>query len=237
LFLYENFDFKYNFYYTILIGITGLLIALFIKVPKREIKTNNLISLDRFILKPAIPVGINLLFIAICYGVLFIYAAKLGMRLGIANIGLLFLFMAIGMAITRLFAGKLLDKGYVNQLVVIALSLLSISFLSFAFAKTPLFFFGSALFIGLGYGIASPTFQTMFVNMGSNEQRGTANSTYFTFYDLGIGLGMILSGFLATYFNNQFEKLFLICSASCALGIVYYLIIAKNVYRKQKQAI
>lgn len=234
LYLYEHFDFDYNFYSTIFFGIIGLLTALLIKVPEREIKTKTVISLDRFILKAAIPIGINLLFIAICYGMLFTYAAKYGMQLGIENIGLFFLFMAVGMMATRFFAGKLLDKGYVNQLMIASQATIALSFLLFGIANSELLFFTSALFIGFGYGIASPTYQTMFVNMGTNDQRGTANSTFFSFYDLGIGLGMVLSGFMATYFNNEFKYLFLICSASATIGIFYYLLISKNIYRIKK---
>ena len=131
LYLYEHFDFDYNFYSTIFFGIVGLLTALMIKVPIREIKTKSVISLDRFILKSAIPIGINLLFIAICYGMLFTYAAKYGMQLGVENIGLFFLFMAVGMASTRFFAGKLLDKGYVNQLMIASQATIALSFLLF----------------------------------------------------------------------------------------------------------
>lgn len=234
LYLYENYVFEYNFYSTIIFGIIGLLTALLIKVPVKPFKEKSVISLDRFILKPALPIGINLLFIAVCYGMLFTYAAKYGMSLGVESIGLFFLFMAIGMASTRFFAGKLLDKGYVNQLMIASLIIISISFLVFGLATDPVLYFGAALFIGLGYGIASPTFQTMFVNLGTNDQRGTANSTFFTFYDLGIGIGMVASGFLAKLFENQFNKLFLICSASAALGILYFIFISKNIYKARK---
>ena len=234
LYLYEHFAFEYNFYSTIFFGIVGLLTALIIKVPKREIKTKSVISLDRFILKPSIPIGINLLFIAICYGMLFTYAAKYGMQLGVESIGLFFLFMAVGMMATRFFAGKLLDKGYVNELMIASQATIALSFLLFGLANSATFFFIAALFIGFGYGIASPTYQTMFVNMGTNDQRGTANSTFFSFYDLGIGLGMVISGFLATYFNNEFHNLFLICSASATIGIVYYIFISRNLYKRKR---
>lgn len=235
LYLYENYDFDYNFYSTILFGVLGLITALFIKVPRRKIESKHVISLDRFILKPAIPIGINLLFIAICYGMLFTYAAKYGMQIGIENIGLFFLFMAVGMASTRFFAGKLLDKGYVNQLMIASQATIALSFLLFGFANSAILFFIAALCIGFGYGIASPTYQTMFVNMANNDQRGTANSTFFSFYDLGIGLGMVLSGFMATFFNNEFHNLFLFCSTSATIGIVYYMFISKNIYKAKKQ--
>ncbi len=80
LYLYENFEFKYNFYSTIVVGILGFITALTIKLPKREFKPKQVLSLDRFILKPALPIGINVLFIAISFGMLFTYAAKFGLN-------------------------------------------------------------------------------------------------------------------------------------------------------------
>lgn len=234
LYLYENFPFKYNFYSTIVVGILGLLTALTIQVPKREPKEKQILSLDRFILKPAIPIGINVLFIAISFGMLFTYAAKFGLNeLKISSTGFFFLFMAVGMAVSRFFAGRLLDKGYVNQLMLTALFVIGLGYTAFGLATSELLYFGSALFIGLGYGMASPSFQTMTINMGSNDQRGTANSTFFSFYDLGIGIGMVSSGFLATILPS-FGHLFVICGILAFLALVYFYFISKQVYHRKK---
>lgn len=234
LYLYENFPFKYNFYSTIVVGILGLLTALTIQVPKREPKEKQILSLDRFILKPAIPIGINVLFIAISFGMLFTYAAKFGLNeLKISSTGFFFLFMAVGMAVSRFFAGRLLDKGYVNQLMLTALFVIGSGYTAFGLATSELLYFGSALFIGLGYGMASPSFQTMIINMGSNDQRGTANSTFFSFYDLGIGIGMVSSGFLATILPS-FGHLFVICGLLAFLALVYFYFISKQVYHRKK---
>ena len=233
LYLYDHFDFIYNFYSTIFVGILGLITAILIKVPKRDPAPKQVISFDRFILKPAIPIGINVLFIGISYGMLFTYAAKFGYQLGIKSTGFFFLFMAIGMTSSRFFAGKLLDKGYINQLMMSSLAIIALGYLSFGLATTPIFYFGSAVLIGLGYGIASPSFQTMMINMGNSSQRGTANSTFFSFYDLGIGLGMVVSGFLATIFSG-FGDLFVLSGILAILGLIYYYFVSKLTYINKK---
>lgn len=234
LYLYENYPFEYNFYSTISVGVLGLLAALTIKVPKREAVQKKVLSLDRFILKSAVPIGINVLFIAISYGMLFTYAAKFGIiELKISNTGFFFLFMAIGMAFSRFFAGKLLDRGYINQLMIFSLAVIAGSFTVFGLADSPAVYFGSAVFIGLGYGIASPSFQTMIINTASNDQRGTANSTFFSFYDLGIGIGMILSGFLAAIFPS-FGDLFVLCGILVFIGLMYFYFVSRNSYQQSK---
>lgn len=234
LYLYEKYPFEYNFYSTIAIGIIGLLTALTIKLPKRELQAKQVLSLDRFILKAGLPIGVNVLFIAISFGMLFTYAAKFGLNeLKISSTGFFFLFMAIGMGISRFFAGKLLDKGYVNHLMLTSLFIIGLGYTAFGLATSEILYFGSAIFIGLGYGMASPSFQTMIINMGSNEQRGTANSTFFSFYDLGIGIGMVASGFLATTLP-AIGNLFVLCGALSFVGLIYYYFVSAKVYAQKK---
>lgn len=235
LYLYEHYPFEYNFYSTITVGIIGLITTLFIKVPQRALKEKQILSLDRFILKPALPIGVNVLFIAISFGMVFTYAAKFGLNeLKITSTGFFFLFMAIGMAASRFFAGRLLDKGYVTPLMLTSLFIITLGYTAFGLATSELLYFGSALFIGLGYGMASPSFQTMIINVSTNDQRGTANSTFFSFYDLGIGIGMVLSGFLATTFSS-FGHLFLLSGLLAFIGLIYFYFVSRKVYQRKKQ--
>jgi len=46
-----------------------------------------------------------------------------------------------------------------------------------------------------------PAFQTMFINLAPNSQRGTANSTLLTAWEAGVGLGIILGGIVAEFFS------------------------------------
>src|SRR5690606_28332398 len=58
-------------------------------------------------------------------------------------------------------------------------------------------FYLSGIFIGAGFGVVYPAYQTLIVNLGSHSQRATAVATYFTALDVGIGLGMVLAGLIA----------------------------------------
>jgi len=42
-----------------------------------------------------------------------------------------------------------------------------------------------------------PAYNTLFVNLAPNNRRATASSTYLTSWDLGIGVGLILGGWIA----------------------------------------
>ena len=41
-----------------------------------------------------------------------------------------------------------------------------------------------------------PAYNTLFVNLAPNSQRGTATSTYLTSWDVGLGIGMLSGGTL-----------------------------------------
>ena len=142
------------------------------------------------------------------------------------------MFMALGMTFSRLFAGKLIDKGYIHQLMSYSLILLTLSLLIFGFAQNLYMFFGSAFFIGISYGVLSPTFQNLFINMAKPSKRGTANSTFFTFYDLGIGLGMVIAGKVANLVN--YSSVFIIGSVLCVLTLLFYIFVSKTIYNKNK---
>ena len=233
LMLYDHYPVEVNFYFAIIFGIIALLLAILIKAPyKQPITTKEPISLDRFILVRATPIGVNLLGIGICYGALFAFAALYGKELNVQNTGMFFMFMALGMTLSRFFTGKLIDKGYIHQLMSISLTLLALSLILFGLATNSFLFFTAAFFIGISYGVLSPTFQNLFINMAPAEKRGTANSTFFTFYDLGIGLGMVFAGKVAHYIGYNF--IFIIGGALCIGTLFFYLFVSKPLYNKNK---
>jgi len=232
LFLYEHYAFKLIFYGTILSGILGLAAAVFIKAPKKAKTPHQPISLDRFIMIKGIPVAVNLMLIAVSYGMVISFAAMYGKELKISNTGMFFTFLAIGIGSSRILSGRLVDRGWIHKALFMGMILLSGSFLLFTFARTGLLYFTSALLVGLGFGILIPAFQTMFVNMAHHNQLGTANSMYFISFDVGIGLGMILAGKIASAYN--FSVAFGFSALLNTLAVFYYWGISKRSYEKNK---
>jgi len=126
--------------------------------------------------------------------------------------GLYFVLMATGMGISRIFSGKFVDRGYVTEcihygffLVVVAFALLGSceSLLRWNEMATESVFLLIPFMQGVGFGIMFPAYNTLFINLAPNNQRATATSTYLTSWDVGLGLGMILSGIVAQWTNFQ----------------------------------
>ena len=94
------------------------------------------------------------------------------------------------MAISRIFSGKLVDRGKITQVIAAGLYLVVVSFFLLAScvyliqwndAVCTILFFGIALLMGIGFGIMFPAFNTLFVNLAPNNQRG---DSYFHVPDL-----------------------------------------------------
>jgi MFS family permease len=211
----------------------GLILAAMMKAPAHILKKNHeAISLDRFILTKAIPVGINLTFLALSYGMVLSFAAMYGKERGVSHTGIFFTVMALGMVVSRTFSGRLIDRGFLRLVCILGIVMLCLGFSLFTFAITPLLYFIAAFLIGMGYGITFPAFQTLFINLGTHHQRGTANSTYFTAFDLGVGLGMITAGKIAEMANLSVA--FGVSAVACILSLIVFIKIIWTSYQKHK---
>ena len=65
-----------------------------------------------------------------------------------------------------------------------------------------------------------PAYNTLFVNLAPNNQRGTATSTYLTSWDVGIGAGMLLGGYIAEI--ATFKMAYLFGAALTVISLFYF---------------
>ena len=208
----------------------GFVCASLVKTPYKPPVRREPISLDRFILLKGIPAGISLLLLSIPYGMTTNYVAMYAKQIGInATTGFFFTFMAIGMAISRIFSGKIVDRGKITQVISAGLYLVVFSFfllsacvylISWNNMVCTIVFFSVALLLGLGFGIMFPAYNTLFVNLAPNSQRGTATSTYLTSWDVGIGIGMLTGGYIAEV--STFDKAYLFGACLTIVSMLYF---------------
>lgn len=208
----------------------GLLCASLVKTPYKPPVKREPISMDRFILLKGIPAGVSLLLLSIPYGMTTNYVAMYAKQIGInATTGFFFTFMAVGMAISRIFSGKIVDRGKVTQVISAGLYLVILSFfllsacvyiIHWNSTVCTVIFFTIALLLGVGFGVMFPAYNTIFVNLAPNSQRGTATSTYLTSWDVGIGIGMLSGGYIAEI--STFDKAYLLGACLTIISAVYF---------------
>ena len=239
-------DFFTIFYAAIASGALGFIIANTVKVKKAAPvpREHQPMVLDRFFLIKGLSGGASLLFIAVPYGMVTTYVVIYGRQLGIeASMGIFFLLMAGGLIASRLFAGKLVDRGRLLAVIgcgtVVAMvtyfvlaSLLKLHLLTDS-VLVPILFYAVAVSLGVGYGMLFPAYNTLFVNLAPHNRRATASSTYLTSWDIGLGLGLILGGRIADTAGGL-PLSYLVGAFSVAVSLVLFRKITAPHYERNK---
>lgn len=196
----------------------GLLMGSLFKTPYSPPLQREPFKLKKIILVKGIPAGIALLLLSIPYGMttnyIAIYAQQIGLLTGVS---FFFTLTAFGMAIARILAGKLVDKGYITEIIqngfygVIA-SFVAIAMLGqisdYSSSLGMVIFYIIPIVMGLSFGVMFPAYNSVFVNLAPASQRGVATSTYLTSWDIGLGLGIVFGGQIAQMFNFSCAYLF-----------------------------
>ena len=221
--LYARAGFHANVWVSIAVSLLGILSVLFIRYPKRETQKRPPFSLDRFILLTALPAAWAYILIAIPYGMILSFVVLYGREIAVPNPGYFFIYMAIGVGVSRLISGRMVDHGRIHQVAIASTLCLIASFLLFATVHHPLVFFGAGLCLGIGFGTGVPAYQCLFVNVAPHQLRGTATSTYLTSWDIGIGIGLVLGGVIGERLSFSYAYLTgAVLSLVSLLGFVFY---------------
>ena len=219
----------------------GLYIASTIQTRKREVKLNTdgttpapRMGLDRFFLKKGWRQAVIICCFGLSYGVLSTYLAIYGREeLGITGgTGLYFALLSAGLILSRLQGGKALRDGKVTQNAALGVSVSVFGYILFAAVPSLWAYYLSAIIIGLGNGHMFPAVQTMFINLARNDQRGTANSTLYSGWDLGSGIGVLFGGMLAETFG--YSTAFWMGALVNAFGVFFFWAFVRKSFERDR---
>ena len=195
-------NFETLFWLSLAVAGLGLLVDATVKLRTRDLKPpKQAMSLDRFFLTAGWRLFLNMCAFGYAYGVLSTYLAIYGkQQMGITGgTGTFFLLLAVGLMLSRLQGAKSLRKGRITHNASMGMLISLVGYTIFVAMPNYFGFYGAAILIGLGNGHLWPAFQNMFINLATNAQRGTANSTLLVAWDVGIGIGVVAGGFLAEH--------------------------------------
>lgn len=171
-----------------------------------------------------IPSGV-MFFLAVVYGSVLSFIALYAAERGIANIGLFFTAMALAMLVSRPMSGRWADGGGINMVLLIGHLALLIGMVTTGFSSIITHFLLAGAFIGLGFGFCLPTLQALAVRDSPVHRRGAATGTFFVAFDLGIGLGTIVWGYVAAATSYQIMYFTTLLPLALA-GTIYFKLIA-----------
>ena len=223
------------FWIAFVVAISAVLIAWTIRLPETDIIRNKeKLSLDRFFLTRAWLLAINIAMFGFCWGVLSNYLAIYSKEvLSITGgTGTYFALLSMGLFSSRLQGRKALSQGKLTQNAAEGMLISLVGFTLFVAIPHPVAYYLSAILIGLGNGHLYPAFLNMFVHVARHDQRGTANSSILTGWDLGFGIGCLLGGIVAEHFG--YTATFWMVAAENAVSVILFFLASRQFFERRK---
>ena len=223
------------FWIAFVVAISAVLIAWTIRLPEKDIIRNKeKLSLDRFFLTRAWLLAINIAMCGFCWGVLSNYLAIYSKEvLSITGgTGTYFALLSMGLFCSRLQGRKALSQGKLTQNAAEGMLISLVGFTLFVAIPQPVAYYLSAILIGLGNGHLYPAFLNMFVHVARHDQRGTANSSILTGWDLGFGIGCLLGGIVAEHFG--YTATFWMVAAENAVSVLLFFLASRQFFERKK---
>lgn len=213
----------------------GLYINSTVKLKERIIQTKKChLSLDRFILLKGWSIGITLACLAFSYGIISTYLAIYGKEElhMTSGTGIFFTILCFGLMTSRIIGARTLRRNMIVLNCSLGIIISLFGYFIFAAFHNYWGYYGSALIIGLGNGHMFPAMQNMFISLAASSQRGTANSTLLTSWDIGIGLGVLFGGSFVEWFG--YTSAFWLAWVVNALGVSFFFAYARLHYQRNK---
>lgn len=231
--LSQNNDYTLMFLSAGVLAFAGFLLTLLIKYPLVPHAGKTVFSFRNLLESTSLPVTFNLLIINISYGGLVSFISLYALKTGIGYTGLFFIVFACGITLARIYMGKIFDRHGPKALAITGILLLVTGHVILGLVITTAGFMIAGFLLGLGSGIVFPTFQAMVNNLVAPQRRGAANSTLFSGLDLGIGLGMLITGYLAHVIG--LPATYLLYGGLNFIALLYFLFISLTHYQKNLQ--
>lgn len=184
--------------------------------------------------KSALRPSLLLFFITFCFGGIASFLPLYTEQEGIAGIEIYFFIYAIFLMITRAFAGQLYDrKGHIVVFIPGTLMIL-VAMVLLAWLPNSFVLYVAGALYGLGFGTVQPALQAWAVNQSPANRKGMANATFFSFFDLGVGVGAIGFGFIASMLGYNY--IYVTGAISIVIAIILYvsLLVKDKKVRKQE---
>jgi MFS family permease len=213
------------------LGIASLLFAANItykKIMQPQIQAHNKWDIYE---KSALIPSILLFFLTVTFGGIASFLPLYTAQKGISGISLYFLLYALALIVTRTFAGQLYDRKGHKAVFIPGAALILLAMLLLAWLPNKWILFAAAMLYGFGFGTVQPALQAWSVERAPKHRKGMANATFFSFFDLGVGVGAMVFGQIGHLLG--YRSIYLTAALSVSMSILFYLFVLK----KEKTAV
>ncbi|UUZ79779.1 MFS transporter [Paenibacillus sp. P26] len=210
-------------------SVAALVLTFFARTPfQRKAEVRRIQLFDRSLTS----ITTAIFFLAVSYGGITTFLPLFAQSIKV-NSGTFFLVYAITLTLTRPVAGKLSDRFGEATVIIPALlvTIAALTALSLSGGLSGILL--SGILFGLGFGSAQPALQAAALRLTGPEQRGIANASVMTAFDLGIGLGSIVLGWVSQY--TGYPMLFVVSAGSVAVSMILFAVLVKRRLAREAQ--
>src|SRR5699024_8790439 len=151
----------------------------------------------------------------------------------VGGIQLYFISYAALLMVSRVFAGKIYDKHGDLFVIPPGISLIFVAMLLLSWLPNTMTMIIAGALYGLGFGSVQPALQAWAVDKAPLNRKGMANATFFSFFDLGVGVGAMLFGQLAYLFS--YGIIYIVAAGSVMTSLIVYLFLVMTRRRESRQ--
>ncbi|RAV23317.1 MFS transporter [Paenibacillus contaminans] len=230
LYIYDSYSFEALIGSSAMISLLAVITLLFIPAPEFEKGEKQPFRFFSMIFEkeawfPALLAVITTL----AFGAILTFLVLFGKQQGLSHIFLFYLINATGATIIRPFTGKWYDRKGPWSIIISSAVLGFLSMIVLSYATNDFHLITAAILFGAGYGTVMPSLQTWAVQKVSKEKSGAANATFFSSFDVGVGISAFTLGILAKWISVG--SIFRIVSISF---IVVALLVYKDYLQEKK---
>jgi MFS family permease len=154
-------------------------------------------KLSNYIEPKAVPIGLTLMLVYLCYSSVSSFLALYSEEIGLVTAaGMFFLVYAIVIFFTRPIIGRRFDNKGENSVMYAAIVVFAAGLAILAVAAHGAVLLLAAAVMGLGFGVIQACGRALTVKVTPLHRMGQATSTFYLFGDTGLGLGPLLCGLL-----------------------------------------
>lgn len=221
---------KYIPYLTVIkingICILGCIVIFFLlqQIPYTVKRHRPLMELNSYIDPRVVSFSLVALLMCLSYGSIQAFMTSYASERDLVNASsLFFLFYAFSAIFTRPISGSLYDSRGENSIFAGIFILTAIALCLLAFAHNSVILLLAGVLFGFGFGNFQSLGQVVSLTLVTKSRFPQATSTFFVFFDLGVGLGPYLFGFTVQYIGYTGMFLLLAGTTVCAAMLYYFL--------------
>jgi MFS family permease len=148
-------------------------------------------------------------------GAVVFFIALFGKSIPLDRVGPFFVAFSAAAILTRFFLGDLSDRYGRKQILFPSICIISLNLFLISQVHSLWVFILAGFVGGFGQGLIFPALSTYVIDMLGQENKGFAISLYLTFFDVGMGFGPVLFGWISDLYG--YRHMFLIA------GLVFFL--------------